>query len=708
MKYAGIFLVSALLLSIPAFAHASLVNRTSQDVITNGLVGWWTFDGNDTRTGVVKDRSSQGNDGALNNLPTSTSYVSGKFGQAIKFPGVISSYVSLANTGGINQTGALTISTWIRPSAVPTGDGIIFAKGGANGTASSEQYLLKVNTSGKLDFEVSNGTTILSSDADANSIVPAANTWYHLVGIYNGTNNVTLYVNGALLTTQTATINALNGSPSSFAGMGSDNAARPFFGTVDDVRLFSRALSAAEVQRLYNLGGGRLNSTPKNAFTSGLLSYWTMDGKDMPNGVMRDVTGNGNDANPSSIASSTFYSPGKLGQGITCDGINDRIFFNGVTLTSTYTWAFWMKPLPGSKTFEAIITNNGGGAGLFYNGISQKLNNWYSGSNHPNNATLPVGVWSHIIVSSNAGSFTFYLNGVPDGTGTSAIGFTPIDLCDDGANEQFGGTLDDFRVYGRALSATEALELYNEGQGKQNVSPQTALTNGLVGYWTFNGSDMTSGRLRDASGNGNSAYFMNISTSTFFKPGKIGQGVQYDGNDDYASVTPSATINSLPAITACAWVYPTADLGDPGSFVPQIIRKTNDAFNNGWDFYMIGQSPPSTNPLGLGTSYTNDGTNFTYIESRTSAVPLNTWTFVCTVQNGNGMANMTLYANAVPLSVSQSGDAGTRGNDSAIPLRIGTGGISTQYDSIGKVDEVRLYNRALSATEIMKLYNMGR
>jgi len=56
------------------------------------------------------------------------------------------------------------------------------------------------------------------------------------------------------------------------------------------------------------------------------------------------------------------------------------------------------------------------------------------------------------------------------------------------------------------------------------VSPNVmSLSNGLVGYWTFNNQDIRNGVILDKSGNGNNGNLMNISTSTFYVPGKIGQ-----------------------------------------------------------------------------------------------------------------------------------------------------------------------------------------
>src|SRR3989344_6617628 len=82
-----LFLFAAI--SFPATSHASL---------TDGLVGYWTFDGKDTnwRTNTTNDRAGT-NHGTMTSMSTTTSPVAGKIGQGLKFDGS-TSFVSVANT----------------------------------------------------------------------------------------------------------------------------------------------------------------------------------------------------------------------------------------------------------------------------------------------------------------------------------------------------------------------------------------------------------------------------------------------------------------------------------------------------------------------------------------------------------------------------------------------------------------------------------
>src|SRR3989338_350893 len=75
----------------------------------------------------------------------------------------------------------------------------------------------------------------------------------------------------------------------------------------------------------------------------GLVGYWTFDGKDMAGGKALDRSGRGNHGSPVNIATSTFYTSGKIGQGLKFDGVDDKVT---VPLTATLnpssiTVAFW-------------------------------------------------------------------------------------------------------------------------------------------------------------------------------------------------------------------------------------------------------------------------------------------------------------------------------------------------------------------------------
>jgi Concanavalin A-like lectin/glucanases superfamily len=161
---------------------------------------------------------------------------------------------------------------------------------------------------------------------------------------------------------------------------------------------------------------------------------------------------------------------------------------------------------------------------------------------------------------------------------------------------QFGdavwlGKIDDVRVYNRALSATEIKQLYNLGAA--NVGHSNAMiSNGLVGYWTFDGKDTnwTTGQTRDLSVNGNNGSLAFMSTSSSPTIGKIGQALNFVG-----SCSNYITMGNV--------LHPTGAFSNqnPVDGNPTIMSKFTDAEPETW----FGFAGPNGNPLELDISSGN-------------------------------------------------------------------------------------------------------
>jgi multidrug efflux pump subunit AcrA (membrane-fusion protein) len=115
----------------------------------------------------------------------------------------------------------------------------------------SFQYTLRMNgTTGKVMFRATN-SGLTSAEADGNTVL-SANTWYSSCGTYDG-SNVRVFVNGV----EDGTAGTLTGTmPNNGSNLtiGRRDDGSYFPGKIDDVRIYNRALSAAEVFQLYNLG----------------------------------------------------------------------------------------------------------------------------------------------------------------------------------------------------------------------------------------------------------------------------------------------------------------------------------------------------------------------------------------------------------------------------------------------------------------------
>jgi hypothetical protein len=442
------------------------VNSSKTNHRTLGLIGQWTFDGPDMTSTLVYDKSGAGLTGTLNSFPSLPRTYPGVRGQALVFDGVDDN----VSMGDVADSPTITLAAWVKPSKVSGGMKIISKKM----LAPSPEYGIATSLSDPDKFTASFFSSTPSSDVCESTGAAgtySANKWYFVVATYDG-DACKIYVNGTDVTnvlSDLASGDLLNTTSALRIGAdgGSSILAGSYFeGAIDDTRIYGRAFTGDEVANLYVQTAGALaaNTSRNNRVTNGLVALWSFDGSDMLQNV-RDASGQGNHGFMQNFTStSTGQSPGKIGQGILCDGVDDRIQLSGLTITNTHTISFWIKPVGGVKTFETILNNNGGSTGVFYNGISGKIGYFYSATGHDNTTALPRNKWSHMTIVSNAGNVTFYLNGVADGTASAAIGFTFINMCDDGLSEQFNGVLDDVRIYSRALPATEILQLYNLGR----------------------------------------------------------------------------------------------------------------------------------------------------------------------------------------------------------------------------------------------------
>jgi hypothetical protein len=149
-------------------------------------------------------------------------------------------------------------------------------------------------------------------------------------------------------------------------------------------------------------------------------------------------------------------------QALLFDGANDYVSLPSVAPGSVFTisaWVYSSPPSPLTDTYSVLCTQDTT-QGLFYHDISKKLT-YYQSGDHFNNTDITDNVWTHVMVTYNAGNGKFYRNGLPDGTFTvSAASPTFTHMGDNPSSETFKGSIDDVRIYSRELSSKEAYELF--------------------------------------------------------------------------------------------------------------------------------------------------------------------------------------------------------------------------------------------------------
>lgn len=683
--------------------------------LESGLVGHWTFDGKDMVSNVA-DRAG-GNNGFLTGF-TSTTTVVGKLGQALEFDGV-NDLVNLGSGAILNTGTPFTISWWSKLDSFPAA----FPSIGQFVSNSQEFEFGYSNSASYIDFWFGgSGSSWSPSRFSFPGAVPILGTWHFISITYNGSgattrSNFSASVNGEPVTLSAAgtfndqtAVNYLGNLPSLSTA--------DFDGSIDDVRVYNRVLSSSEVQKLYQLGATtHINTTIETpTFESGLVGHWTFDGKNMYQNV-QDVSGSGNTGYLSGFTSTTT-SAGKLGQALQFDSVNDVV---SVTTTSfsntTGTFSMWVYPISiptagGLDNYVFCHSGDAGGGCGTSNRLYMRLESGAVtlGLGATGNISTGISVsekqWTHLLVTYNAGNYVLYKNGVSalGGTYTNTLTIQPNAYIgsDQTSAKTFNGAIDDVRVHNRVLSSSEVQKLYLLGATTHintTISPPS-LTTGLVGHWTFDGKNMYQ-NAADSSGNGNTGYLTNF-TSTTTVPGKIGQGLNFDGIDDRINGLSLSTLDDLGPLTASAWVNPKG-IGQTG--LPMIVGKA--AVSNGTGFwYLFVDNSGDTWSLEFQKDFNTTDLN---VQSVDNVMTQGEWQHVLVTWDGSSSASgVHLYVNAVETGyeITTSGSA-TETSDASGNVTIGSdsdGG--SEFNGI--IDDVRIYNRELSHEEVKALYNLGR
>jgi len=246
-------------------ASESSSNYSSQtSSLMTDIVGLWHLDEaswNGT-SGEVKDNSGQAADGTSVNGANTTS--SGKLANAGSFSGASSQYVSISKSSpfAFEYNSPFTLSSWAK-----TTDSVnykyIFSK--EINASPYTGYHSAIMPNGKLYTMLINSTSAPNYiEVDGSSAVNDGN-WHHLVVTYSGSgvaSGVNLYVDGNVDSSATVVTDNLASNSILTAvapDIGSrDSGGAPFYGSLDEVAIWSRALSTAEVLELYRRGANRI------------------------------------------------------------------------------------------------------------------------------------------------------------------------------------------------------------------------------------------------------------------------------------------------------------------------------------------------------------------------------------------------------------------------------------------------------------------
>jgi hypothetical protein len=522
-----------------------------------------------------------------------------------------------------------------------------------------------------------------------------------------------------------------------------DNLLGKFFLFVLGLSVIGGLIYAATNSNLSDLFASvKVATTPSAALTldDGLILHYTFDAPDVDwsstTAEVRDVSGNNNHGNASTTMSSKSVEVGKLGQALSFDGV-DSTLDQYVTVNNSsafsfgadtdFSVSFWIKNSDPSlgwyffdfEGYSSLLTRNSGfncyydvsagfrrvGCGI--TGVSG-IQTW-SGTQ----ALSVANQWYFVTYTADRNGYArLYVNNVlQNSSDISSIGnisFENIKLigCGESGGDQkisnacsTRNSLDDVRIYDRLLTEEEITQLYKIGEGTKIATTPAlpandSLNDGLVGHWTFDGPDIkwasTTTEIRDVSGNGR---HLNASTTMSVKSavlGILGQALYFNGTNQYAAVASPINRTEPNGFAIFGWARPE-----------KTSSNGNVIFGKQYDNFVVTDwLEDGDYECVLG----NEGGHFFITGSYIP--PSHVWThFGCSFSTST--KQLTMWVNGQALSTVDASTFTRLGNDDGHAFNVGFDNVTHQQYFKGAVDDVRAYNRSLSAEEVQRLYDMG-
>jgi hypothetical protein len=565
---------------------ASRLTVDSANSLANGLVGFWPL--TDGSGSTAKDISTGGNDGTIGGT---TTWESSTIGNVLSLDGSTGRSDASVSVSGM----PVTLTAWFKvPDTDPVDQCVV---GIADSSVADNQLRMIVDgATGAAEANSYDGTV----RAATGTTVTNDNAWHFCVAVFESSTSRKVYVDGVLEATNTSTqtITALDRVS---VGVTADST--PFgycSGDIQNVRVYNRALPATEVATLSTRPWEGTNygtlwpysppvpssatlstDTAATSLNVDLEGWWLCT--DGSGTTLVDISGNSVNG---TISGTVGWDTTALGTAIEPDGSSGRVDAS-VSLTGfPITTAAWFKTPSASAGNEVVIgvadstvTNNQLRMYVKTTGVLEANAFWSGGGGTATGtSTVDDDEWHFgVAVYESSTSRKLYVDGVLENTNTDSVSINACDRATIGVTADstpaayFGGSIQNARVWSRALSADEITLLYErpfEGIAygdafhydpptPASLTPLTSdsINNSQIGWWPLNETDDYASGAADISGNANNG---TQSGGVLSEVSRLGGVASFDGVDDYFTAsTPTLT---QPA-SISAWFKTTDNTG---------------------------------------------------------------------------------------------------------------------------------------------------
>jgi len=389
----------------------------------------------------------------------------GRSGSALKLDGAPNSYASLP-AGIVSTLNDFTISTWVKMDTV-TNWMRVFDFG-----ISTTQYMfltVQAGSANVIRYAIKNGG---AEQSVSFTYALPLDTWTHLAVTQSG-NTCTLYINGAAVASNTTISikpSTLGSTTLNYLGKSQFN--DPLFkGSVDEFKIYSRALTASEI-----------------GASSGQITYLKFDETSGTSAI--DSWGTNN----ATLQAAATRNAGVSGNALKLDGTSTSYATLPSGIVSTlndFTISTWVRMDVKSNWMRVFDFGSGTSKYMFLtiqagtaNVMRYAIKNGGPEQQVSFNYTLPLNTWTHFAVIQSGNTCTMYINGtaVASNTGVtikpSTIGSTTQNYLGKSQYNDpiFNGSIDGFKIYSRALSAAE-IQNFSNNQIAQKEDKETLTLN---------------------------------------------------------------------------------------------------------------------------------------------------------------------------------------------------------------------------------------